>query len=331
MDRRRAGTARLYNGAAAGKTSRSIGCFASVDLQQLPSVVGIRRSAVCIGACSAGGRLRRGAHVLRGHVLRTRAGRGVVLTGEVSAVIVRWGEPRARTPLGAGGHTEGCALLLRKLVARAAKQVIRNVAGHWRERRAHDTHGAQVRADERGRRAHRRALPPPCDQRLDTDDAKVTRSKPMEMQPSAGVAWLCRVSTRRPTRRAGPLAPPSFAGPCALPRDASRRRASGSIRSADWGGLPAWHCRRQRIRTAVTAWEERNPNEYFCFGAKQYLALGMQTRFIAAGLGLSALALVLVVATTRCARFLCGWLRELLVFSGGHCLRLEMGMRCTRL
>ena len=61
------------------------------------------------------------------------------------------------------------------------------------------------------------------------------------------------------------------------------------------------------------------------------MPLGMQTRFIAAGLGLSALALVLVVATTRCARFLCGWLRELLVFSGGHCLRLEMGMRCTRL
>ena len=60
----------------------------------------------------------------------------------------------------------------------------------------------------------------------------------------------------------------------------------------------------------MTAWEERNPNEYFCFGAKQYLALGMQTRFIAAGLGLSALALVLVVATTRWARFLCGLLRD---------------------
>ena len=62
------------------------------------------------------------------------------------------------------------------------------------------------------------------------------------------------------------------------------------------------------------------------------MPLGMQTRFIAAGLGLSALALVLVVATTRWARFLCGWLRELsCLFSGGHCLRLEMGMRCTRL
>ena len=57
------------------------------------------------------------------------------------------------------------------------------------------------------------------------------------------------------------------------------------------------------------------------------MPLGMQTRFIAAGLGLSALALALVVAATRWARFLSGWLRELLpvVFSGGHCLRLEMG------
>ena len=59
----------------------------------------------------------------------------------------------------------------------------------------------------------------------------------------------------------------------------------------------------------------------------------MQTRFLAAGLGLSALALVLVVAMTRWSRILFAWLRELLpvVFSGGHCLRLEMGMKCTRL
>ena len=58
------------------------------------------------------------------------------------------------------------------------------------------------------------------------------------------------------------------------------------------------------------------------------MPLGMQTRFIAAGLGLSALALALVVATTRWVRFLCGWLREqptTVVFSGGHCLRLEVG------